>query len=92
MNGGAADLNMHVHYADDEVWHIIEGTLTYKLKDGLCKAHKGTTAFVPAGTSYTYIADDSPCYLIILTERPNKLTIELLAIPIDRHKEIMRKY
>lgn len=83
---------MHVHYADDEAWHILEGTLTFKFQDRIYEAHKGTTVFVPAGTPHTYIANASARYLIILTERLNKLITELQATPIGRHKEVMRKY
>lgn len=24
---------LHVHYADDEAWHILEGTLTFKFSE-----------------------------------------------------------
>lgn len=83
---------MHVHYADDEAWHIIEGTLTFKFQDKIYEAHKGTTVFVPAGTPHTYAANASARYLIILTERLNNLITELQSTPLKRHKEIMDKY
>ena len=83
---------MHVHYADDEAWYIIEGTLTFRFQDRTYEAHKGTTVFVPAGVPHTYSADASSRYLIILTEQLNKLITALHAAPFDRHKEIMREY
>ena len=83
---------MHVHYADDEAWHVIEGTLTFTFHNGTYEAHTGTTVFVPAGTPHTYTADDSARYLIILTERLNQLITELHTAPLDKHKEIMKKY
>ena len=83
---------MHVHYADDEAWHIIEGTLTFKFHNQTYEAHKGTTVFVPAGTPHTYSANASARYLIILTEQLNKLITELQTAPFDTHKEIMKKY
>lgn len=83
---------MHVHYADDEAWHVIEGILTFKFKDRIYEAHKGTTVFVPAGTPHTYTANASARYLIILTERLHKLITELQAAPFGTHKEIMKKY
>ena len=46
---------MHVHYADDEAWHVIEGTLTFKFQNRTYEAYKGTTVFVPAGdTAYIF--------------------------------------
>jgi quercetin dioxygenase-like cupin family protein len=83
---------MHVHYADDEAWHVIEGVLTFKFHDRTYEAHKGTTVFVPAGTPHTYTADASAVYLIILTERLNQLIAALQTAPSAAHKEIMKKY
>src|SRR5215831_14570814 len=83
---------MHVHYADDEAWHVIEGTLTFKFTDRTYIAQKGTTVFVPAGTAHTYTADSSARYLLILTDQLNKLIEELHATPIASHNEVMKKY
>jgi len=83
---------MHVHYADDEAWHVIEGTLKFTFVNRIYEAHKGDTVFVPAGTPHTYSADASACYLIILTERLNQLIAELQKAPFDQHKEIMKRY
>lgn len=83
---------MHVHYADDEAWHVIEGTLTFKFQNRTYEADKGITVFVPAGTPHTYSANASARYLIILTERLNELIKELQAAPYDKHREIMKKY
>jgi mannose-6-phosphate isomerase-like protein (cupin superfamily) len=83
---------MHVHYADDEAWHVIEGTLTFKFSNRTFIAQKGTTVFVPAGTPHTYTADSSARYLLILTERLNKLIEELHTAPFATHNEVMKKY
>jgi mannose-6-phosphate isomerase-like protein (cupin superfamily) len=89
---GSGPSYMHVHYADDEAWHIIDGTLTFTFQNKTYEAHKGTTVFVPAGTPHTYNANASAHYLIILTDRLNKLIKELQAAPFDTHNEIMKKY
>ena len=89
---GSGPEYMHIHYADDEAWHIIEGTLTFKFQDNIYEAHKGTTVFVPAGTPHTYSANASARYLIILTERLNQLIAELQTSPLAAHNEIMKKY
>jgi quercetin dioxygenase-like cupin family protein len=83
---------MHIHYADDEAWHVMEGSLTFKFHDRTYEAHKGSTVFVPAGTPHTYTANASAVYLIILTERLNQLITELQTAPLVAHKEIMKKY
>jgi mannose-6-phosphate isomerase-like protein (cupin superfamily) len=60
---GSGPAYMHVHYNDDEAWHVLEGTLTFKFTDRTINAAKGTTVFVPAGVPHTYYADDTARYL-----------------------------
>src|SRR5690349_11639359 len=43
---------LHVHHADDEAWHVLEGTLTFRFKDKQIEATAGTTVFVPAGVPH----------------------------------------
>src|SRR5690242_6525977 len=45
---------LHVHHADDEAWHIVEGTLTFRFSDRTVEAPAGTTVFVPAGVAHSY--------------------------------------
>jgi uncharacterized cupin superfamily protein len=84
---------LHVHYSDDEAWHILEGTLTFRFIDKQIEAHAGTTVFVPAGTPHSYFEAHGPTrYLIILTPRLRNLINALHAAPIEEHKAIMRRY
>jgi mannose-6-phosphate isomerase-like protein (cupin superfamily) len=45
---------MHIHRSDDEAWHVLEGSLRFRLADGEIDAPAGTTVFVPAGSPHTY--------------------------------------
>jgi mannose-6-phosphate isomerase-like protein (cupin superfamily) len=84
---------LHVHHADDEAWHVLEGTLRFRFKDKQVDAQAGTTVFVPAGVAHTYEAIDNTRYLIILTPRLNDLIAELHTQPDQsKHQEIMQKY
>ena len=83
---------LHVHYKDDEAWHVLEGTLTFKFTDRVVEVSKGTTVFVPAGVPHTYSANSSARYLIILTPRLNNLISELQRSPFNMHSSIMKKY
>jgi quercetin dioxygenase-like cupin family protein len=85
---------LHVHYSDDEAWHVLEGTLTFRFKGGgQTEAPAGTTVFVPAGVAHDYSASkESDRYLIVLTPRLGRLIAELEKAPIAQHAEIMRKY
>src|SRR5262245_50160808 len=65
---------LHVHYADDEAWHILEGALTFRFSDRQVEAAAGTTVFVPAGVAHAYFEAGGPTrYLIILTPRLSAL-------------------
>jgi len=83
---------LHVHYEDDEAWHILEGSLTFKFSDGNVDATKGATVFVPAGVAHSYAVKEPARYLIILTPRLNELIAELQASPYNTHASIMKKY
>jgi quercetin dioxygenase-like cupin family protein len=89
---GSGPAYMHVHYNDDEAWHVLEGTLSFKLTDRTVNAAKGTTVFVPAGVPHTYYADNTARYLIILTPALNELIAELQISSLDKHAAIMKKY
>jgi mannose-6-phosphate isomerase-like protein (cupin superfamily) len=45
---------LHIHRADDEAWHVLEGSLRFRFIDGTVDAGAGTTVFVPAGLAHTY--------------------------------------
>ena len=84
---------LHVHFADDEAWHILEGVLTFRFSDKLIEAPAGTTVFVPAGVPHDYFeASGATRYLIILTPRLRRLIDELQKTPLARHGEVMRQF
>jgi mannose-6-phosphate isomerase-like protein (cupin superfamily) len=74
---------LHVHYADDEAWHVLQGTLTFKFPDGEVEVSEGSTVFVPAGVPHTYYEAHRPTrYLIILTPRLRQMISELHSTPM----------
>ena len=84
---------MHVHYDDDEAWHMLEGTLTFKLPSGEVKVGPGHTMHIPAGTPHTFYEAHGPTrYLMILTPRIDELISELHRTPLDQHGAVMEKY
>lgn len=84
---------LHVHHADDEAWHVLEGTLTFRFLDKQLDASAGTTVFVPAGVPHDYFEPHgSSRYLIILTPRLRELISALEKAPREQHNDIMRKF
>lgn len=91
--GGSGPPYLHVHHADDEAWHILEGTLTFRFLDQTVEAPAGTTVFVPAGVAHTYYEAAGPTrYLIIMTPRLRDLIAALQAAPLKEHNAIMRQF
>ena len=84
---------LHVHYQDDEAWHVLEGTLTFRFRDRQVEAPAGTTVFVPAGVPHAYFESHGPTrYLIILTPRLRDLISALHTAPREQHNAIMRQF
>lgn len=84
---------LHVHYSDDEAWHILEGTLTFRFADKTIEAPAGTTVFVPAGVAHTYYEAAGPTrYLIIMTPRLRELVAALHKAPYQEHRAVLRQF
>lgn len=84
---------LHVHYADDEAWHILEGTLTFRFVDRQVEARAGTTVFIPASVPHTYYEAHGPTrYLLITSPRIHDLISALHAAPFEQHQAIMRRF
>ena len=92
--GGSGPDRLHVHHADDEAWHVLEGTLTFRFADQRrVEAPAGTTVFVPAGVPHSYCEAHGPTrYLIILTPRLNALIAALHAAPPDEHPALYCRF
>jgi mannose-6-phosphate isomerase-like protein (cupin superfamily) len=90
---GSGPAYLHVHHSDDEAWHVLEGTLTFKFVDREVEAPAGTTIFVPAGVAHAFYEAHGPTrYLIILPPRLRDLITALHSAPRDQHNAIMRQF
>ena len=89
---GSGPATLHIHYSDDEAWHVLEGELTFRYADRSETVGPGTTIFVPAGMAHTYTAANAR-YLIILTPRLRALIAELQADRDPTHqREIYKRF
>ena len=90
---GCGPATLHVHFADDEAWHVLEGTLTFRYRDRTETAGPGMTVFVQAGTPHTYTTSSDARYLIVLTPRISGLIAALQADRDPAHRdEIYRRF
>src|SRR5213083_3005374 len=90
---GSGPATLHVHHADDEAWHVLDGELTFRYRDRTEIVGTGTTVFVPAGVAHTYTAGNDARYLIVLTPRLSALIAALQADRDTAHQhEIYRRF
>lgn len=90
---GSGPATLHIHHADDEAWHVLEGELTFHYGYHTETVGPGTTVFVPAGVAHAYTATDDARYLIILTPRLSALIQALHANREPAHQEeIYRRF
>lgn len=82
---------LHVHHADDEAWHVLEGTIRFRFPDREVEVSAGSTVFVPAGVPHAYATEDAR-YLIVLTPRLESLITELHRTPPEEHPAVYRRY
>lgn len=84
---------LHVHHSDDEAWHVLEGTLTFRFLDREIEAPAGSTVFVPAGVAHSYYEAHGPTrYLIIMTPNLRALISALHEAQREQHPAIMRQF
>src|SRR5258708_16365260 len=65
---GSGPAALHGPHADDEAWHLLEGTLRVRFADRVADVGPGRTAFVPPGVAHTSHAGNAR-YLINVTPR-----------------------
>ena len=86
---------LHVHHHDDEAWHVLEGTLNFRLGSGerRIEVQAGGTVFVPAGVPHTWEAPPDARYLLVLTPRLRDLIAALHAgISSEEAATVYRSY
>jgi mannose-6-phosphate isomerase-like protein (cupin superfamily) len=85
---------LHVHYGDDEAWHVVSGALRFRFENHEVIAEPGSTVLVPAGTPHTFAnAGPGPSrYVIILTSRLDELISQLHAADPAEHPAIYRAH
>jgi len=62
---------LHVHYADDEAWYVLEGELGFASGDERLEVAAGAGVLVPRGRPHTFwnAAGARTRYLIVMTPR-----------------------
>ncbi|WP_276274214.1 cupin domain-containing protein [Haloarcula litorea] len=59
---------MHVHQSDDEMWYIIDGTVTFEVDGERFTATNGSTVFAPHGRPHSYLTEEETRWLMFVHE------------------------
>ncbi|MFC4144104.1 cupin domain-containing protein [Pedobacter mendelii] len=65
--GGPA---LHYHYAQDEIWYVLEGEFLIKVGDVLHQAKQGDTVFGPRGIPHSFSKTSEGLGRMIMTFQP----------------------
>jgi len=85
---------VHVHYVDDEAWHVISGALRFRFGNDEFVAPVGATVLVPAGVPHTFgnAGPEPSRYIIILPTRLDEPISHLHQASPAQHPAIYRRY
>jgi mannose-6-phosphate isomerase-like protein (cupin superfamily) len=66
---------LHVHYADDEAWIVLEGRLGFQVGDEQREVPSGESMLIVRGTPHTYWnpASEPARYLLVMAPRIHQL-------------------
>jgi mannose-6-phosphate isomerase-like protein (cupin superfamily) len=62
---------LHVHHDEDEVFHILEGELRFRVGDNDLRAGAGETLLAPKGVPHTYRVESEQGRWLVTTARGN---------------------
>ena len=58
---------LHVHHDEDEVFHILEGELRFRVGDDELRAGPGETLLAPKGVPHTYRVESDEAHWLVIT-------------------------
>lgn len=76
---------LHLHVDEDEVFHVLEGELRFRLDGADRLVTAGETAIAPKGTPHTYrVESERARWLVITTRRQFEDFVRTMARPAGR--------
>ena len=77
---------LHLHENGDELFHVLEGSIAFKVQDKLVTATAGTTVFLPRGVPHEFMTvGDAPArtLLMVFPAGAERMFGELNELPAD---------
>jgi quercetin dioxygenase-like cupin family protein len=58
---------LHIHYDEDEIFHVLEGEVRYRVGDQEHRARAGETLLTPKGIPHTYKVESDEARMLTIT-------------------------
>jgi quercetin dioxygenase-like cupin family protein len=75
---------LHIHYDEDEIFHVIEGEVRYRVGDHERRAHAGETLLAPKGIPHTYRVESSEARMLTITRGEFESFVRAFGRPAER--------
>ena len=74
---------LHVHHDEDEIFHVLEGEVRYRVGDTERQAGPGDTLLAPKGTPHTYRIESPEARMLTITRGQFESFIRAFGRPAD---------
>ena len=76
---------LHVHRAEDEIFHVLEGEVRFQVADKELRVRAGETVLAPKGVPHTYLVESERGRWLVVTARGNhERFVRSLGRPAER--------
>jgi quercetin dioxygenase-like cupin family protein len=75
---------LHVHHAEDEIFHVLEGEVRYRVGDQERLARAGETLLTPKGIPHTYRVESAEARMLTITRGEFENFIRAFGRPAER--------
>lgn len=75
---------LHVHHDEDEIFHVLEGEVRYRVGDQERRASAGETLLTPKGIPHTYRVESAEARMLTITRGKFENFIRAFGRPTER--------
>jgi quercetin dioxygenase-like cupin family protein len=75
---------LHIHHDEDEIFHVLEGEVRYRVGDQERRARAGETLLTPKGIPHTYKVDSAEARMLTITRGEFENFIRAFGRPAER--------
>lgn len=75
---------LHVHHNEDEIFHVLEGEVRYRVGDQEHHARAGETLLTPKGIPHTYRVESAEARMLTITQGEFENFVRAFGRPAER--------